>query len=339
MQLFKKKTDGGDTQTNKEEKISGLSLGKVNLISFLITVIFVLLSAYFSYLLYADRIERHQKDINHAALNKIASELSGRIKSLVAVTNQFVKSESTLRQISNSDIDPDLQQTLKSIYPGFIRALVLSEKSSDPIDNLTPPFSYACLDLHLNTKTGASHFEVHRLHTEDQHIDIIIPISQSKNKLLITLDVSMLKQWLDPLLPANTYISLTQKTPGQTDAMVLLKSGNESFASNKTFIHTTINQGNWQLNLATEDQNHLVQIDHLLYLSTFFVATVLIAITFLLVSKLSDRLVRNDLEILIKYLHTASKGGKKSVAPVRLVEFIKAMKAIDHLVGKINKKP
>ena len=341
MQLFKKKNDdGGKAPAKKEEKISGLSLGKINLISFLVTTIIVLLSAYFSYLIYAARIELHNQDINQASLNKIAFELDGRLKTLLDITKQFTATETTLIQISQSSVEhinPDLEHTLKLIYPSFIRALVLTEKNSDPIDSLKPPYSYACVHLAMNTGTS-SKYDVHRLHTQDQHIDLVIPLSTINKKLLVTLNISIIKQWIEPLFPGSAYVSLYQISPGQSDSMMLLKLGNEAFANNKTMISTTINNGNWQVNLATAQQDNLLQLDHLFYLFTFLVAVILIALGYLLVSLLSDKLIKNDLENLVKYLHTASKGAKKNIVPVRLIEFIKAMKAIDHLVEKMGKR-
>lgn len=155
MKLFgiggKKKAVVKDEKPKKSSQFSGLSIGKIIWSGFLAITIITLLSGYSSYLLYAERVDQNHDEMQQAIADRAAAVFSAKLETLTSSIKNTLRDEEiqqTLDKLSAEDSVPPeaLQKRLNEQLQMLIRQVIVSP-SSLPDDALTPPLSYACLEL------------------------------------------------------------------------------------------------------------------------------------------------------------------------------------------------
>jgi len=304
--------------TKKSTQFSGLSIGKILWAGFLVIAIITLLSAYSSYLLYADRIDENHSDQQQAIAERAAAVFSAKLSMLTASINRAINDpaiQSELNKIPVEQITPPkaLQKRLKEQLQLLIRQVIIGPGTL-PNDDITPPLSYACLELPSLKKPT---MELHRFGTSDQHLDIAFPISNGRS-LLLSFDTKLAHQWLNDIKSGDSYIRLQQQIEANTP-LIFGQTGNHRLAGAQGSTIKPITATQFQVAVSLPEVEFLTQTERILYFANFGVALLLIALT-LAATLITVRLV------LKKDLRTVGSLIKRSpinmhhILPIKLAE-------------------
>jgi len=114
MVLFKR---GGDKRgkviediPQKSPQFHGLSIGKILWAGFLVIAIITLLSAYSSYLLYANRIDENHSDRQQAIAERAAAVFSAKLSMLTASINRTINDPAIQSELTQSLLSKLLRQ-------------------------------------------------------------------------------------------------------------------------------------------------------------------------------------------------------------------------------------
>ena len=314
----KKKKAKKETTPRKSAQFSGLSIGKILWAGFLVIAIITLLSAYSSSLLYAERIDTNRTDRQQAIAERAAAVFSAKLSLLTASIKRTIKDpaiQNALNGISVDQIRPPetLQRRLNEQLHLLIRQVIVGPDTR-PNDEISPPLSYACLELpSLNKPT----LELHRFGTADQHLDIAFPISNGRS-LLLSFDTKLAHQWLNTVNSGDSYIRLQQQIAGNAP-LIFGQTGNHRLAGARSSTMQSIAGTQFQVAVSLPEVETLTQTERILYFVNFGVALLLIALT-LAATLITVRLV------LRKDLHTIGSLIKRSpinmhhILPIKLAE-------------------
>lgn len=321
MALFniggRKKGKAKEAAPRKKAPFSGLSIGKILWTGFLVTTIIVLLSAYSSYLLYAERIDENRTDQQQAIAERAAAVFSAKLELLNSSIQRTLKDDaiqSELDKISLDQITPPerLQRRLREQLHLLIRQVIVGPDTL-PNDEITPPLSYACLELPSLKKPT---LELHRFGTTDQHLDIAFPISNGRS-LLLSFDTKLAHLWLNSIKSGDSYIRLQQKI-GSNAPLIFGQTGNHRLAGARSTTEP-IAATQFQVAVSLPELEPLSQTERILYFVNFGIALLLIALT-LLATLITVRLIlRKDLAT-IGSLIKRSQINMHHILPIKLAE-------------------
>jgi len=169
MALFKRKAKPEKVEeesAKRTPKFQGLSIGKIIWSGFLVIALISLLSGYSSYILYAESVERGDKEQQQATAQRVAEIFAARLDQLNQSVKMLLNEESfnsAEDQFSATETAPPpaLQQRLTIQLPHLIRQVIVTAKTL-PNANLSPPLIFACLEL---SSQQQSVMELHRFGT------------------------------------------------------------------------------------------------------------------------------------------------------------------------------
>ncbi len=314
----KKRKAKKEAKPRKSAQFSGLSIGKILWAGFLVIAIITLLSAYSSYLLYAERIDENRTDRQQAIAERAAAVFSAKLSMLTASIKRTINDpaiQSELKGISVDQISPPetLQRRLNNQLHLLIRQVIVGPDTL-PNDKISPPLSYACLELpSLNKPT----LELHRFGTADQHLDIAFPISNSRS-LLLSFDTKLAHQWLNTINSGDSYIRLQQQIASNAP-LIFGQTGNHRLAGARNSAMQSIAGTQFQVAVSLPEVELLTQSERILYFVNFGVALLLIALT-LAASLITVRLIlRKDLRT-VGSLIKRSPINMHHILPIKLAE-------------------
>jgi len=303
----------------------GLSLARLNLVPMLVSVVVVLATGYLAYMQFAEQFTEQQKERKAAVARELAAELAGRLQAMGDELSRMAQADpSLLAAIAKNDVAILRQRevALASAYPGLLRARYVLPSEQDPNDSLAPRLGYACLDLARQAEAGkVPPFEVHQFGGVQQHLDMVRPVLDGKASvasLMLTLDVSVLKHWLEAIKPQQGYVELLQ---GRGDKpLPLFGVGDTSLKGMGEAYLADVAQSSWQLGYRQSGALALTNAKSVGFLATFAVAGVILLGFFLFFNLFISRLLKNDLKHLVGFIIDSSLGKRFHSYPVRLAE-------------------
>ncbi len=340
MKLFNRSSQES-SPPKKEVKTSGLKLSNLHILFFLISALIFLACAYASYLLYAKHIEENIFDHSQVHLAHVSDSIQGKYTLMVQQIQAIASDPTIEKKLLASKIDnipSDIDSLFKLILPDYIRALVVDDQVKQPIEDLSPPLSYACIDQQLSVSGRIGHFEVHRLSTKDQHVDLVIPLKKQNKRLIITFNLNLIKGWVNSSLPTQGYIEITQSLPGQEGGLTIIKAGDQSLATSAISVSETFYNKNWKITYKFKIDIDLLQQQHLIYLAIFIASVLVLAVVHFLFKVLISSIIKHDINLVSKHFDDFGKGVHHHVTPVRLAEFKVPVHAIDEAFVKYKDK-
>lgn len=313
-----KKSKAKKETPKKSAQFSGLSIGKIVWAGFLVITIITLLSAYSSYLLYAESIDKNRTDRQQAIAERAAAVFSAKLDLLTTSIKRTINDETIqneLNEIALDQITPPatLQRRLNEQLHLLIRQLIVGP-DTPPNDEIAPPLSYACLELpSLNKPT----LELHRFGTADQHLDIAFPISNNRS-LLLSFDTKLAHQWLNSIKSGDSYIRLQQQI-GSNAPLIFGQTGNHRLAGARSSTIQPIAGTQFQIAVSLPEVEPMTQTERILYFANFAVALLLIALA-ISATLVTIRLVlRKDLSTIGSLIKRSSIN-MHHILPIKLAE-------------------
>jgi len=322
--LFKGRGSKEKVKNEKPKKVpqfKGLSIGKILWSGFLVIAIITLLSAYSSYLLYAELIDNNHDDQQSAIATRAAAVLSARLNGLSRQIEHILDDEliqSALSEHPADDLTPPntLQTRLTEQLPQLIRQVII-DSNTQPNDQIQPPLSYACLEL---PALKSPILELHRFGTTEQHLDIAFPIGDASNSrsLLLSFDVRMVNQWLKSIDSGDSYIALQQQIDSHAP-LTFGQTGNLQLSGSHNVITHTIPATHFQVTVALPIVESLTQIERILFFANFAVALLFVALALWATLAIVRLILNKDLRTLGSLMKQPSSH-IHHILPIKLAE-------------------
>ena len=206
---------------------------------------------------------------------------------------------------------------------------IVRPNQTEPDDSTTPSLSYACLDLVRQAEQGGKpQVEVHKFSTPDQHIDLVGLIRDKNHiigSLIVSLDVTVMANWIKPLLPHNGQVELRQKNGD----LLLNAQGVQGLKDSYPGHVAQVNGTAWEIHFWQQVEKGIFESGRMNLALVMLVAIVLVALVVIMSGARADRMLNRDLEALMTLvIGVMRKRPPKSIA-VRLTEFRKAVMALD----------
>lgn len=333
--LFSRKKKHGDAPVKGESAgHGGLSLARLYLLPMLVSLSFVLACGYVAYLQFAGQFTAQQEERKASVARELAAELAGRIQAMGdALSQKAQATPSLLAAIATGDeaVLRQREQLLSADYPGLLRIRFILPDEQDPNNTLSPRLGYACLDLARQAEAGkVPPFEVHQFGDAQQHLDMVRPVLDGNTvvaSLMLTLDVSVLRHWLESLKPKQGYVELLQ---GQgDDALPLFAVGDQSLKGRGKAYLASVAQSSWQLSYRQKGTLELTQSQSLSFLAIFVAAAAGLLLFFIFFNLFVSRLLQNDLKRLVGFIVDSSLGKRFHSYPVKLAELKQVLQEKD----------
>lgn len=328
--LFSRKKSSAETPAAQTTSAGGAGLAHLNLLSLAVAVLVLFASGYMAYLQYASLITSRQEDNSRAEAEHMAAWLSGHLSALGEEVTRMARADpELLAAIAAEDRETIIkhEQQLMQYFPEALRTRFILPSDNRPDESLQPPLGYACLELARSAEHGGTTppFEVHMFGGEAQHLDLVRPVRSGDRvvaSLMVTLDVTVLKQWIDRLNPQGGYVELQQGIG--SDTLNLFGRGNATAKGDEGF-SATVADSRWLITYWPAGGIGVAEARTIGFLMTFAIGAVLLAALFILYGLFLSRYVQADMRRLINYIVDSSLGKRFHSYPVKLNEAKKAL--------------
>ena len=326
MALFNNLFKGGGSKKEKvqepmplkKHQFNGLSIGKILWAGFLVIAIITLLSAYSSYLLYAEKIDDNHNFKRYAIAERAAAVFAAKLEFMATSIERILAEKEIQDELSrmtpNSITPPErLHRRLNEQLHLLLRQVVIGPDTA-PNSEISPPLSYACLALpSLKRPT----LELHRFATADQHLDIAFPLSDGRS-LLLSFDTKLAQQWLNSVNTGESYIVLQQQI-GEHSPLTFGKRGSPLPVSASGSTIKSIPGTQFQVTVSLPKVEPLTQTERVLYFANFAIALLLIILT-LTATLIAVRLIlKKDLQTIGSLIDSPSLN-MHHILPIKLAE-------------------
>jgi hypothetical protein len=301
------------------------------MVAMLVAAGVLLFSGFIGYMQYNSLISSSEKEKNISEAKRLAGHLAGRLHALGDMVAQFaIPDDRLVAAIQNRDI-PALrarEAEIKRIFPAANRVRFILP-GDDQVDNsVTPPLSYACLELARLAEQGEETppFEVHLFGGEIEHMDLLRPVMHEGKliaSLIITQDVSTLKSWVDDLQPEGGYVELEQGV--EDDVIRLFGRGDKSLRDSSSPYSVPIENSYWLLDYWPAGGIGASEARHLGFIITFAVAAGILVVFFLSYGAFVSSMLRSDLRRMVNFIIDFSLGKRFQNYPVRMAEVKKVL--------------
>ncbi len=326
---------GGVAAPAKESR--GLSIRRMTLLAFLLAVVVLAITAGFTYLQFGLLGDSRTDALRKAQTATLAARLGSRIEGYADIVAAAGRSPELATALAGNDSALVAQHAaaLGRLLPTLLGVRILPS-GYNQIDNTSqPPLSYACLDLihRAETERTPPPVEVHLFDTKGQHMVIVRPVVGTDGiagTILVTLDVDLLKKWVQPLSgETKGYVELRQ---GAADTMVLAAVGDKALLSGGVRYSAAVPGTSWQLAQWLPAPVALTAAQRLAFFSVFgFAAAILIA-GFMFLGIMCSRIVRGDLVAVVKQAVDMVSGGRQHNFDVRLAESREVLRALEQRI-------
>lgn len=311
--------------------IAGVSLQRTNLMAMLVAVGVLLLCGFIAYLQYISLLSNSRTEKYQEQANTLAAHLGGRLQALGDMVSNFAIPDDTLvKAIQTHDL-PVLRAREMAImhdFPGANRVRFVLP-GDDKVDNtVTPPLSYACLELAQLAEQGhkTPPFEVHLFGGKIEHLDMVRPVMYKGKpiaSLIVTQDVSHLKNWLEELQKNGSYVELQQGV--EDDVVRLFGKGDHSPQTDDKLYIASVTNSNWLLGYRPPSGIGETEARHVGFIITFAIGTGILIVFFLSYGAFVSSMLRSDLRRMVNFIIDFSLGKRIHSYPVRLAEVKKVL--------------
>lgn len=311
--------------------IGGMSLLRTYMIAMAVAVGVLLFSSFIGYMQYNSLISSSEKEKNTSEAKRLAGHLAGRLHALGDMVAQFaVPDERLVAAIQSRDL-PTLRAREAEIMRNFPAAnrVRFILPGDDQVDNsITPPLSYACLELARLAEQGQETppFEVHLFGGEIEHMDLLRPVMYNGTliaSLIVTQDVGTLKSWVDDLQPEDGYVELEQGV--EEDVIRLFGRGDKSLRDSSAPYSVPIENSYWLLSYWPAGGIGTAEARHMGFIITFAIAAGILIVFFLSYGTFVSSMLRGDLRRMVNFIIDFSLGKRFQNYPVRLAEVKKVL--------------
>lgn len=225
------------------------------------------------------------------------------------------------------------ERELSYLFPTAVRLQLLPAGYDTPDDSMSPPLSYACLDMIQRAESGATPpAEVHMPGGPQQHADFTRAVRDDAGNvvgtLLVTLPVQVFQQTLNRLRVDGGYLELRQQAGGQT--VVLARHGSAPAGGLAPASSTPIAGTSWQL-AYWPGAVAAAGADPWLYWGLFGAAIVLFGVVvYLLYRSVAAALLRDQVTI-IRLTKDAADGTLAAGYPASLKNCRGAIEQLHHM--------
>lgn len=329
--LFSRKPkEAGEAGQPKPVNTGGLSIARLNLIPLAVAVLVLLVSGYAAYLQFASQVTARQEDSHATVAKTLAAKLSGRLQAMSEELARLTQADAPLLAAIAARDEGALREReakLATVFPDALRIRYILPGEENPDGTLFPRLSYACLDLARQAEAGkVPPFEVHLFGDEQQHLDLVRAVLDGKRpvaSLMVTLDVAVLKRWLDGIKPSQGYAEL-QQGRGE-DALTLFGVGNAALRGAGQAYLARVALSGWQLSYHPAGTLGIAEAQQFGFLATFAVAAALLVAFFIFFNLFLSGFLRSDLKRLVGFIVDSSLGKRFHSYPVKLAESKKVL--------------
>ncbi len=311
--------------------IGGMSLTRSNLLAMAVAVGVLLFSGFIGYMQYTSLISSSTDARYQHEAASLATHLAGRLHALGDIVAKFAVPDTTLvTAIQNHDTAAlrAREAEIIRIFPDANRVRFILP-GDDQVDNsVTPPLSYACLELARLAERGEvlPPFEVHLFGGEIEHVDILRPVMYNGKliaSLIVTQDVDNLKKWVDDLQPEGGYVELEQGV--EDDVIRLFGQGDASLRDSGKPYSAPIENSYWLLNYWPASRIGAAEARYAGFIITFAVAAGVLIVFFLSYGVFISSMVQSDMRRMVNYIIDFSLGKRFQNYPVRMAEAKKVL--------------
>ncbi len=311
LRLSRGGRSGGDGAAPRGRKIS---LERALLISVVTVVVVLLLTGFALHYHYTSQIRFARIDQERANAHSAA----GRLEDMLAHYREAVELIATEPGVVARFRSPEGDvlrleaQRLRHLVPAAQRVLLLRRGELEPDSSLSPPFSYACVDLASQAlEGGAVPMEVHRPGTTAAHVDLVRGVADPASGevlgvVVVTLPLAILQRTLRSLR-APAYLELQQKTEGGR-LTPLVHFGDASLKVGSPLLSIAVKGTTWQLSWWPAASVGVVMQEALVFWGAFAIAATLLAIVLYLLYRLISTALRRDQITIISILKDLQEG-------------------------------
>ncbi len=318
-------TPRGDGPSPPPRAVSGTSVGRFGLASFLVFAL-VLIGA-----LYMIQYELNEQFYarRHLVASSIARQEAARIAALVSAYQQSLGSlasnpavHAALRSGDRTRLTA-LTAEYRYLFPDVAQVRMLPADLDNVLDTLQPALSFAGQDLVRQTLTGSKPppAEAHVMGPSDQHFDLAHAVRSADGKqvlgiILVSMNDRLLRTWLEGVQSHQGYYGLSQVVPG-SKALLLAEIGTRPKDGNK--FATPVPGTRWRL--AVDLPTPGAFSPNLRFWIVYIVAVALAGVLIFLLFRTVSRLIKADTLSLMRLIRDVLQDSKRYEQPLRLKEF------------------
>lgn len=312
------------------------------LVTSLVTLIVVAALTYFQFAL----VGQERRDaLTHAQADRMADYLAGRLQGYTDVIAATGRAPAVVAAMAAGDQTTLAEQAarLRELFPAILRIRFIARGDDQVDETASPPLSYACLELARIAEAGQlPPVEAHLYGTQVQHVDLLRPVVGPQGmvgSLLVTLDVTVLREWLRPLLPTNGgYAELRQAVDGKH--LMLAAAGDNTLQGVPATYSVAVSGTAWNLIYwAPDSMPALSTAQQVAYLTVFGIALVVLIVAFVLFTTIAGRIVHGDLVAVVKQAAEMWSGRRQHNFNVKLAESLEVLTALEQHLATMHPKP
>ena len=319
-----------------KKKGEGLSLKATSFISIGVFIVILAVAIFWAQLMPLQKLQANTDEALIAKDTRLASSLALQVASYSQAARGVAADPETRKLLlSGDEIALRIREReLVQLFPWVIRVRLLPTGIRNPDNTSKPHISFACLDMMRQAETSlkAPPVEVHVIGTPQQHVEILQPILSADGKsavghLQVTLQVEVLKQWVNSLEPKG-YLSLTQSVENQP-TVLLAETGDKTHLGNRSG-SVTVPGTRWHLNLWLPGDIS-VGVFNTNFILTFVVGGLMSFLLIMLLLRSLSRTISSEVENFMQLMVSELRDHKHHQFHFRLSEFEAAARKVSNL--------
>ena len=319
-----------------KKKGEGLSLKATSFISIGVFIVILAVAIFWAQLMPLQKLQANTDEALIAKDTRLASSLALQVASYSQAARGVAADPETRKLLlSGDEIALRIREReLVQLFPWVIRVRLLPTGIRNPDNTSKPLISFACLDMMRQAETSlkAPPVEVHVIGTPQQHVEILQPILSADGKsavghLQVTLQVEVLKQWVNSLEPKG-YLSLTQSVENQP-TVLLAETGDKTHLGNRSG-SVTVPGTRWHLNLWLPGDIS-VGVFNTNFILTFVVGGLMSFLLIMLLLRSLSRTISSEVENFMQLMVSELRDHKHHQFHFRLSEFEAAARKVSNL--------
>ncbi len=324
-----------------EDKVAGLTMGKLGLLTFLLVGAVIGAAGYFSYELYNKQTTKTLLAEQQGLATAPASLISGRTQTLGDVVADLAANPLLIDAVESGDEEAIAAalQTVRTVFPQALRIELITPRQRDPELREGLDLGFACLGLarHAETQPTLPPIEIHKPNNEDAHIDVVRPIKGKAGgvmaSLMVTFDNALFKTWLSDL-STGAYVEVQQQAGEQL--VTLVEQGNKTLRNGEPLARAMVAGTPWQVSYWGKTESDLGELDNVLFLSLSGGAIGISFLIIMIMAAVASGAVKRDLAILVNMFMDMSDNKRVQSVVMRMRDFQQASVAVDHHMQRVQ---
>lgn len=347
MKLGKKKSVSAPaTKKTTRLRQASTSLESIFLGLFIAITILIPAAAYFLFQFQQQQLHGREGAQDKALLQGQAQNVEQMINHYIN-TMELVAREPGLIQLmreGNKNAIHQRESLMAYMFPAAMRIKLLPPDTNQTDHTMTPPLSYACLDMLTRSRQGQmTPVEVHLPGNQQQHIDIVRNITgddtPSLGSLLVSIPVQTLKELIRVMPMGDGYMEL-QQTNEKGQVIALASRGNSELRQGSPGMQMPIRKSSWKIAYwPAAASGNVLSNDNLMYWGVVAGVWLLLSILiFILYRKLNKALLKDQVQV-IKLVKDIQQGELARNYPVSLKNFQGAFEQLRMIAGQTFPRP